>query len=79
MDGQAKRYLSKITECIHLQVGILKVNVMDLTSFRVYMLNLSAITVSTFDILEDSLKIILLVVSIGYTVQKWYEVRNKND
>jgi len=52
---------------------------MDLTSFRVYMLNLSAITVSTFDILEDSLKIILLVVSIGYTVQKWYEVRNKND
>ena len=52
---------------------------MDLTSFRVYMLNLSAITVSTFDILEDGLKIILLVVSIGYTVQKWYEVRNKND
>ena len=62
-----------------MQDGILKVNVMDLTSFRVYMLNLSAITVSTFDILEDSLKIILLVVSIGYTVQKWYEVRNKND
>jgi len=62
---------------IPLQVGRLKVNIMDLTSFRVYMLNLSAITVSTFDILEDSLKIILLVVSIGYTVQKWYEVRNK--
>ena len=62
-----------------MQDGILKVNIMDLTSFRVYMLNLSAITVSTFDILEDSLKIILLVVSIGYTVQKWYEVRNKND
>ena len=64
---------------IPLQVGLLKVNIMDLTSFRVYMLNLSAITVSTFDILEDGLKIILLVVSIGYTVQKWYEVRNKND
>lgn len=62
---------------IPLQVGRLKVNIMDLTSFRVYMLNLSAITVSTLDILEDSLKIILLVVSIGYTVQKWYEVRNK--
>ena len=59
------------------QVGRLKVNIMDLTSFRVYMLNLSAITVSTFDILEDSLKIILLVVSIGYTVQKWYEIRSK--
>ena len=62
---------------IPLQVGRLKVNIMDLTSFRVYMLNLSAITVSTLDILEDSLKIILLVVSIGYTVQKWYEVRSK--
>jgi len=62
---------------IPLQVGLLKVKIMDLTSFRVYMLNLSAITVSTFDILEDGLKIILLVVSIGYTVQKWYEVRNK--
>lgn len=62
---------------IPLQVGRLKVKIMDLTSFRVYMLNLSAITVSTLDVLEDSLKIILLVVSIGYTIQKWYEVRNK--
>ena len=62
---------------IPLQVGLLKVNIMDLTSFRVYMLNLSAITVSTLDILEDSLKILLLIVSIGYTIQKWYEVRNK--
>jgi hypothetical protein len=50
---------------------------MDLTTFRVYMLNLSAITVSTLDVLEDGLKIILLVVSIGYTIQKWHEVRNK--
>ena len=52
---------------------------MDLTSFRVYMLNLSAITVSTFDILEDGLKILLLIVSIGYTIQKWWELKNKND
>jgi len=59
------------------QDGLLKVNIMDLTTFRVYMLNLSAITVSTLDVLEDGLKIILLVVSIGYTIQKWHEVRNK--
>jgi hypothetical protein len=52
---------------------------MDLTSFRVYMLNLSAITVSTLDVLEDGLKILLLIVSIGYTVQKWWELKNKND
>jgi len=48
---------------------------MDLTTLRVYALNLSAMTVSTFDILEDSLKILLLLVSIGYTIQKWYEIR----
>ena len=64
---------------IPLQVGRLKVNIMDLTSFRVYMLNLSAITVSTLDVLEDSLKILLLIVSIGYTIQKWWELKNKND
>lgn len=62
-----------------LQVGLLKVNIMDLTSFRVYMLNLSAITVSTLDVLEDGLKILLLIVSIGYTIQKWWELKNKND
>ena len=62
-----------------LQDGILKVKIMDLTSFRVYMLNLSAITVSTLDVLEDGLKILLLIVSIGYTIQKWWELKNKND
>ena len=61
------------------QVGRLKVNIMDLTSFRVYMLNLSAITVSTLDVLEDGLKILLLIVSIGYTIQKWWELKNKNE
>jgi hypothetical protein len=29
------------------------------------------------DILEDSLKILLLLVTIGYTAQKWYELKNK--
>jgi hypothetical protein len=61
------------------QDGLLKVNIMDLTSFRVYMLNLSAITVSALDVLEDGLKILLLIVSIGYTIQKWWELKNKND
>ncbi len=51
---------------------------MDLTTLRVYILNISAMTVSTFDVLEDGLKILLLVVSIGYTVQKWWEVKKKN-
>ena len=50
---------------------------MDLTTLRVYILNISAITVSTFDLIEDSLKIILLVVSIAYTAQKWWQLRSK--
>lgn len=50
---------------------------MDLNSLRLYIINLSAITVSTMDILEDSLKILLLVVTIGYTIQKWYELKKK--
>ena len=50
---------------------------MDLNSVKLYVINLSAITVSTMDILEDSLKILLLVVTIGYTVQKWYQLKNK--
>jgi len=50
---------------------------MDLTTLRIYLLNLSAITVSTFDLIEDGLKLLLLVVSIGYTVQKWWQLRNK--
>ena len=52
--------------------------IMDLTTLRVYLLNISAITVSTFNILEDSLKILLLVVSIGYTVSKRVELKRKN-
>jgi hypothetical protein len=50
---------------------------MDFNSFKLYVINLSAITVSTMDILEDSLKILLLLVTIGYTAQKWYELKNK--
>ena len=62
---------------IPLQVETLTNNKMDLTTLRIYLLNLSAITVSTFDLIEDSLKLLLLVVSIGYTVQKWWQIRNK--
>ena len=50
---------------------------MDFNSSKLYVVNLSAITVSTMDVLEDSLKILLLVVTIGYTIQKWYELKNK--
>lgn len=51
---------------------------MDATSLKIYSINLSAMTISSLNLIEDSLKILLLVVTIGYTVQKWYEIhKNK--
>lgn len=52
---------------------------MNLTDIKVYTLNLSAMTITTFDVLEDGLTLLLLVVSIGYTLQKWYEIRRKKN
>lgn len=56
---------------------LFKILVMDITTLRVYILNFSALTASTLDTLEDSLKILLLAVTIGYTIQKWYEIKKK--
>lgn len=37
-------------------------------------------TISSLNLIEDSLKVLLLVVTIGYTVQKWYQIhKNKNN
>lgn len=49
---------------------------MNLTDLKIYGLNLSAFAIS-FTQVENTLKILLLVVTIGYTIQKWYEVRKK--
>jgi hypothetical protein len=46
----------------------LNMNIIDL---RVYALNLAAVSISQFSGVENILKIILLLVSIGYTVSKW--------
>jgi hypothetical protein len=50
---------------------------MDATSLKIYSFNLTAMTLSSLDAIEDGLKILLLIVSIGYTIQKWYEARKK--
>ena len=43
---------------------------------KLYMINASALMVSTSNI-DVVLKLTLLAVSIGYTVQKWYNLNNK--
>lgn len=40
---------------------------------KIYLLNISTLLLS-FSNIEMVLKIMLLLVSIGYTVTKWYEI-----
>lgn len=62
-----------------LPIMNIKVNKMDATSFKVYVMNLSTMTITAIDQIETALKILLLMVSIGYTIQKWWEIRKRND
>ena len=62
-----------------LPIMNIKTNKMDATSFKVYVMNLSTMTITAIDQIETALKILLLMVSIGYTIQKWWEIRKRND
>ena len=45
---------------------------------KLYIINASTLGVTTFTTLEMGLKIFLLVVTIGYTITKWYKIhKNK--
>jgi len=45
--------------------------VMNTTDLKVYFMNAATMAIS-FSTLEDTLKIVLLIASIGYTAQRWY-------
>jgi hypothetical protein len=49
---------------------------MNVQDLKIYLLNSFALVVS-FSNIEMVLKILLLVVSIGYTSMKWYELYKK--
>jgi hypothetical protein len=51
---------------------------MNLENIKLYAINGSTLGVTTFAQIEDWLKIILLVVTIGYTIAKWSKV-NEDD
>tara|TARA_B110000285_G_scaffold211099_1_gene253497 strand:- start:1919 stop:2086 length:168 start_codon:yes stop_codon:yes gene_type:complete len=51
---------------------------MNLGDLKVYSLNTLSLMVS-FSSAEDALKIILLMATIGYTIQKWYLMNKKDD
>jgi len=52
---------------------------MSLQDIKLYAMNGSALGVTTFTQIEDWLKIILLVVTIGYTISKWSKVKKEKD
>ena len=51
---------------------------MDLQDIKIYSLNGFSLTMS-FTEIETALKIILLLATIGYTVTKWYGLKNKDN
>lgn len=50
---------------------------MNLNELKLYIINGSTLGVTTFAQIEDSLKIVLLVVTIGYTVAKWKDIKKQ--
>jgi len=44
---------------------------------KLYVLNAGAFSISMMNWLEPMLKITLLAVTIGYTVHKWWKLRDK--
>ena len=52
---------------------------MSLQELKLYIINGSTLGVTTFTQIEDWLKIILLVVTIGYTIAKWSKIKKEED
>tara|TARA_R110002167_G_scaffold365892_1_gene591950 strand:+ start:810 stop:965 length:156 start_codon:yes stop_codon:yes gene_type:complete len=51
---------------------------MSISDIKLYTMNASALGVTTFTQIEDWLKIILLLITIGYTLAKWIKThKNK--
>ena len=48
---------------------------MGLDDLKLYILNALSFSVSMMDWLEPVLKILLLVVTIGYTIHKWWVMK----
>ncbi len=48
-------------------------------NLRIYMINGSVMGLATFSQIEDWLKLILLLVTIGYTISKWTKIKKESD
>jgi len=52
---------------------------MDIQQLKLYIINASTLSVTTFTRIEMGLKMLLLIVTIGYTVSKWIGLKSKKD
>ena len=50
---------------------------MDLQQLKLYFINGSTLGVTTFTNIEMGLKIVLLLVTIGYTLSKWIDLKKQ--
>jgi hypothetical protein len=48
---------------------------MNLSELRLYLINAGTLGVTTFTQIEMTLKIFLLLVTIGYTITKWTDLK----
>ena len=51
---------------------------MDLQDLKIYTFNAFSLALS-FTNIELTLRILLISISIGYTIAKWYKLNDKND
>lgn len=51
---------------------------LDIETLKIYTMNTGAMAIS-FTQIEMALKLILLLLTIGYTATKWYELYKKNN
>jgi|TARA_R110002124_G_scaffold62614_1_gene171132 hypothetical protein len=56
-------------------LGAIKNKKMDIQQMKLYIINASTLGVTTFTNIEMGLKILLLIVTIGYTVDKWIKLK----
>ncbi len=52
---------------------------MGLQDLKLYCLNITSFTIASLDWLEPTLKVLLLLVTIGYTVHKWWDLKKKKN
>jgi hypothetical protein len=48
-------------------------------NLKIYMINSVSLGVTTFSNIESGLKILLLLVTIGFTISKWIGIKNQID